>query len=539
MPDVASTLPQPYPEPSTPGPYPGPLTPEIYFTQTPIPTAIFIPTVTPPAILPWFTPTPTPLAEKAETARQFLSTQVGVPADQLRMEMEMSVLQPKTGEALWLGRFFDLETGRSALVVVDPSGRPGFLPDFSEIARAHLAQARGVPVEQVEVAGAQYALFPFSQQIAWRAQVFDSKSGEGTEMAFDLEGKPVDIQSLEQAETDTRLVKCGKLDEYLCGTLLPLPAEATRLVAIYLGEGSDPAIVTSRLDEAGLAYQQNGRSIQATLPKGVLFEIAFLDPVSRIDQVSVDHTASLESNLVFSFEETGGDLVLRMRTQKIYGCSNFQIDAQLDRSEMSRLLVTVQGVIHTHVCETALGPAEWETALGALDGEYELVFEYAGYQDHYRFTVTPDAIQVEALTNAFTWPKYTEWLRLPPGTVWFVAQACPGTALATAVPMERSAYHELVSEFYAAVETWNLEAYFPREGVYSNKDFIPPWPGWHRMKDGWIEIPLDENRFYLFRWPEIHYYTGIVESGLFTDLAQAYRLQEICIGMYTWNGEQS
>ncbi len=534
-PDLAS--PGPYPGPSTPQPYPGPSIPQANDTPTPIPTPVSVPTNTPPAVLSWPTPEPTPLAAVAETARRFVTAQAGVTADSLRLEMELRALRPSTGEELWIGRFIDISTGRSAWVQVDTAGQPAFLPDFSAVAREQLAQARNIPLEQVEVASAVYTTFPFSRQVAWLANLFDSQNGEWMRMAFDLDGRPVDIQALQQAESDARQGQCGKLYEDLYRSLLLLPPEATRLVEIYWLEGSDPAAVINWLEATGLAYQSKEISIQATLSKEAIYQVAALDPVSHIGPGYADQTVALDSNLLFSFEEAGGNLVLRMRTEKIYGCSNYPIDARLDHPGDSRWLITVRGILRRVMCETALGPAEWETTLGALDGEYELVFEYAGTQDRYRLTVTSRAVRVEVLANAFTWPRYSQWLRLPPGTVWFVAQACQGTALATPVPIERSVYREKLKEFFAAVESLGLEPLIPEEGIYSNRDFIPPWPAWHLVKGDRVEIPLDENRSSELHWPEIRYFKGSGEPGQFSGLIENYRSQSICIGVYPWTGE--
>jgi len=515
-------------------------TPEqLHFSPLPSPTPAdsIPPTPTPPQLREWPTPTPTPLPSQAERGRQFVAEREGIPAEQLHLHWESMILRPSTGEELWAGCLLDTISGHQYEVSVDASGRVAYVPDFSEQAVALLAEQEGIAAEQLIVANTASAIFPFSRQLVWCAKILDSKGKDIYGVNFDLDGNPVDVSAIEATEEAARQAQCPKLDASLCRTLLRKSSDDVQHVRVFLQEGADAGVVTQRIKEAGCEYEHEGQEVRARLSKKLIFELTTLDAVCQIISDWPSRTVPLDSNLVLAFEEAGGEVTLKMWTEKIYGCCNYQIDAQLSHVGPQQLEMVIRGLYQPEVCLEAMGPATREADLGRVDGVYELVFVYQDLQDRYRLTVSPASISLQLDEARFTWPKYETWLRLPPDAVWFVAQARTVDSEGTPVALERPTYQAQVDEFYAAVEGLDAELFVPPAGAYSNRQFVPPWPGWWHSKGDAVEIPIDDHSFYHFKWPDIRYYHYTGSAERLQELLQEYNSATVAIGSYTWEGE--
>ena len=483
----------------------------------------------------WPTPTPTPLPPQAERARQFVAEQEGIPADQLHLHWESTILRPSTGEELWAGRILDTASGHYYEVSVDASGHAAYLPDFSDQAVALIAEQEGIPAEELIVANTVNAIFQFSHQFVWRAKII--ANGDFYEVNFNLDGNPVDITAIERAEELARETQCPKLEIALCQTLLRSSSDDTQHVRIFLREEADPGIVVRRIGEAGYEYHRDGQVVYAQLPKYLILELTALDAVHQIISHWVARTVPLDSNLFFAFEEAGGQITLKVWTEKIYGCCNYEIDAELLHPNPREFEVMVKGIYRPAECLTTTGPATWEVNLGELDKVYDLVFIYEDLRSHHRLTISPESIVVKTEETEFTQPKYETWLRLPPDAIWFVAQARAVYPEGTSATVERSTYEADVERFFADLEKLSVEPFVPQEGIYSNRWFVPPWSGWWQSEGEYILIPIDEHSFYHFKWPDIRYYHYSGPAEPIRELIQGYSSAIVSIAGYTWEGE--
>jgi hypothetical protein len=389
--------------------------------RSPLPTALPLsplPTPTAPALRAWPTMTPTPLPVQAERARQFVVAQEGVPAEQLLLRDGSIALHPATGEELWIGTFNAHPSGRAYQVMVNAAGQASYPPDFSAQAIAAIAAETGIAADQLSVVSQYYITFPFTRKAIWLATIVDMKGGlikKG--IGIDLSGNPVDFAPLQTAEENARRAACPKLDAILCSFVLSAALEDMHDIQILLRQGADPGSVLALIESAGYAYRRDDFGMYyITLPKRLLLDLTALPAVASVMADYPAKTGPLDSNLLFGFQDAAGQVTLKVRTEKEYGCSNFTVDAELrllEQSDTKRHEVVVWGIYRPRGCQTAMGPATWEVYLGPLGGRYELGFVYEDLRDDYILLVTPDRIMVEAVTQQFTRPEVSVWGRQP------------------------------------------------------------------------------------------------------------------------------
>lgn len=457
-----------------------------------------------------------------------------MPASRLHLTMPSTVIHPSTGEELWVDRLLDVDSGRYCHVSVDESGQATHLPDWSERAVALIAEEEGISAEQLIVGNAIQVIYPFSHQLVWRAKLSERR-GYGTfAVDLDLCGYPVDIEAVQAAEQEAHRAQCPKLQDALCYALLHMSPDAVEDVEIATREGLDPKELVAHLDRAGYEARQGRPFVYARLPKSVILDLVALDMVAWIDRGPHDGTVPLDSNLSFAFEEMSGQITLKMRTMKEYGCSNFPIEAALSRPESRKLELVIEGVHWPIICKESQGPARLEVNLGYLNGVYELAFAYEGLRDRYQMGVSPERIALEPVETTFTWPEYDVWLRLPPDTVWFVTRARTVHAGGTPVVLDRSTYQAQVGAFFADVEKLGAVRFVPEEGVYSNRGFISPWPSWWGSRGGYTEIHRDDRSFHSLEWPEIRYYRYAGTNESIRELVEAHRSNTLGIVACTW-----
>jgi hypothetical protein len=504
---------------------------------SPTPTTGILPILTPPKLREWPTATPTPLPAQAQRARQFAADQQGIPPERLEISWEQTVRLATTGEELWAGRFLDIDSGHYDYVWVDLSGHAGNLPDFSEQVVARIAEQESIPVEQLVVGSTGYGAYPFTKQIIWMAEIYDSM-GEGIfDRVLDLEGNPADSGAIEAAERSAIERQCPRLEENLCRSFLSSSPEDLFYVWIDLDDKADLDVVAQKLEQAGYAYSQDDRRIRTRLPKWLILELTALEAVKHIAGDWPARTVPLNSNLSFTFDEADGQVNLRLSTEE-YGCYNFQIDAELVHSEPHRFEIAIEGIHQPELCQEMVGPATWEATLGPLAGTYEMTFSYEDLRDRYRLIVAPESITAEPSEAIFTWPKYAAWLRLPIDAVWFVVQARTVDSEGTPIALERSTYEKEVGDFFAALENRGAAFFVPEEGVYSNRSFVPPWPNWWQSDGGGVEIPIDERSSLGFfgSWPDIRYFRHPKPDELIA-FVRAFNSEGLLIAGHTWTGQ--
>jgi hypothetical protein len=97
-------------------------------------------------------------------------------------------------------------------------------------------------------------------------------------------------------------------------------------------------------------------------------------------------------------------IVLRLATPNEYPCMNYWIESELAVTD-SILRVEMTGRITIgEVCLTAIGPAQYKTALPITEGRYALVFARGGLTDRYTLTVTETAFEITTVEAHFTRP---------------------------------------------------------------------------------------------------------------------------------------
>jgi hypothetical protein len=259
--------------------------------------------------------------------------------------------------------------------------------------------------------------------------------------------------------------------------------------------------------------------------------------VPRGSSERTDSPVPLESNLFLSFEESGGDIALDIWTERIYGCYNYEVVADL-AVRGSAIKISIEGVYQPQFCQDALGPARQEVKLGQLDGAHNLVFIYQGLRDRYRLAVSSERITITPKRVGFTRPIYETWLRLPQDAIWIVAEASTLTAERTPTVPDRAVCTAEASRFFSGLEEMGAERFNPQEGIYSNSRFVAPWPGWSWDDRGYTYIPITDNSGYLFKWPDIRYYHYPGSATQLQGWVVNYQSQAVWITAYTWRGER-
>ena len=129
----------------------------------------------------------------------------------------------------------------------------------------------------------------------------------------------------------------------------------------------------------------------------------------KVDNPSNSEFQPLEGKIIFSLTEgyeyqdavSNPKIVLKMRTEKIYGCFNYSIVTRVLRLDKG-ISVVVSGVSISNVCLTALGPASYEEFLNLPEGEYSLIFSYWGITDRYGVKISNSSIEVVVKESNFT-----------------------------------------------------------------------------------------------------------------------------------------
>jgi hypothetical protein len=263
-------------------------------------------------------------------------------------------------------------------------------------------------------------------------------------------------------------------------------------------------------------------------------------PVPLLDE-RAPTIVPLDSELNFEFEEAEGQFTLKLRTQRIYAVHNNEINASLTRPDFRTLWIDVDGIVECIMCLETKGPARKDVDLGGLTGEYRLVFSYLAQNDSYRLDVTPEEVTLTpGKALSLTHAVHLSWRRLPAEAIWVVVHdrvAYLGDGVWK--PLNRSVYEEQAGQFFQELEALGAKQFIPDEGYYTNFLFIPPWETWHEPKpDGdWVTIPLAENRWYEFRWPDIRYYQYDGDWTQVKTLIDAYNARDITVWGYNWAGE--
>lgn len=251
--------------------------------------------------------------------------------------------------------------------------------------------------------------------------------------------------------------------------------------------------------------------------------------------------APLDGKLYLRLEETSGLIRLKLRTAMIYGVYNNEISAVLSSTQTGRLEIIINGIIHCTACQETVGPARRDIDLGAREGNYRLIFRYLDQSEAFGFSVSSSRITlVPEQQNLFVEPEYLEYQRLPRDAIWIIAHN-EGTydGQGNWQPLERSTYEQSSAQFFAELQD-QLHAlpFEPIEGHYTNYLFIPPWESWHKPKDGWTKIPLEEGGWYELRWPDIRYYHYGGDWQRIEALLETFKEKGLSLYGFSWSGDR-
>jgi hypothetical protein len=159
----------------------------------------------------------------------------------------------------------------------------------------------------------------------------------------------------------------------------------------------------------------------AVLPILVLASHLLLGGCGILDpDDSKGSTVALDGKVTFSIadgrmdylSEGPPEIVLDMATERIYGCSNYSIVADV-RTTADSAIVSLHHIYKPWICLTALGPAASRDRLALPIGVYSLCFEYRSDRDAYELVVTDSLISVHGPAGERSTPKHPLMWRVP------------------------------------------------------------------------------------------------------------------------------
>ncbi|MBI3961085.1 MAG: hypothetical protein HY328_19910 [Chloroflexi bacterium] len=518
-------------------------------TPTPTATSPMPPTSEPPAnIQNWPTATPTayPLAVQAAFDSLTGDDTLGIAV--LEFSARLLVDDPVTGDELTAVRLTDPSTATTYWLRATGDGDAALLPDFSDEALALLAQTEKVDVADLQFAYAFYIPFPFTRQILWLGQVSNTKNGTQYSIALDLAGEEVNQAVAAEAEAAVVLDYCGAIDVSLCVEILyAAEGDASNALLVVKEEG-DPEPIIAFLDDLQVLYEQDEESFYFRLENDTLRELAQLEEIETLQKNYPDEVRPLDSNLVIGLIEQSGALSLTLESQKAYPLLTYRVEATLERVEITQtqsitLLAQIDGIFAPASGQSSLSPATGALALGKLNGRYNLALTYtdpvrgADLLDTYLLIVSDGRAVIRPSATAFTWPKYTTWLRLPGNAIWFVVQARSVDGDGTAIAGDPDDFATKAAAFYDDIAGLRARDLSLAEGVYTNALFVPPWPTWQIPDGELVRIPVSDNHSYLFKWPAIRYFTYTGPLDAVAEVITEHCVDEVAIVGYTANGD--
>lgn len=235
----------------------------------------------------------------------------------------------------------------------------------------------------------------------------------------------------------------------------------------------------------------------------------------------------VDSNIVFQVSEGYGAVgdpyprsdavtiprvVLKLRTAKEYGCSNYEIEYEKTVSS-DRVHIQLLGTSIGPVCLTSTGPATARMFLDFSTGSYELILASGSDIATFHVTVTDSALSITPSAEAFARSEYAVYWRHPPKSL---AYYC-GTTVET-----RSMCDEFVDRLAAAVQIEEFS--FPPQGQ-------TPWAV---VSDGnYYNAPT---RFFRYSEESDFEAAGVVLETFAKEVIGAQ--QGITLSLWSWRNER-
>jgi hypothetical protein len=225
-------------------------------------------------------------------------------------------------------------------------------------------------------------------------------------------------------------------------------------------------------------------------------------------------TIRLTRGINFTLQEASGAFTLQMHTQEVFACNNHRLKAALERPAPEVWQITLLGVEPAGRCIPITGEAFGSLPLGELAPTGELRFVSAGEQQVFAFTLSEGELKITPTQGSVAMPLFPELSRLPPDTAWLVVFHPPIEGTRQSEPVDSTAYQALLDDLVVRLEELGAEIFLPPEGVYTNLNFLPPWPTLGRVNQTGIIIPVtdagDSLPYSLLNWAQVFYfrYTG-------------------------------
>lgn len=517
-------------------------------TLTPTATSPVPPTTEPPSgLLAWPTPTPTAYPAPVQAAIDLLIGDQVLGVTDPEPSVRLLVDDPITGEEVILVRLSDPATGTGYWLRSDSEGESALLPDWSESALAKVAEAEELAVADLEMAYAFYIPFPFTRQIVWAGQVAHS-TGTQYSITLDLDGEEVDQEAVSEAEAAAQTAYCGAIEPALCLEILNGEPGAASNVALELEDEADPEPISTFLEEDGVIFEVDESEFTFRMENDTLRELAQLEGIDSIRKVFPDELRPLDTNLIIGLVEASGSLSLTVESQKLYPLLTYGVQLSLEQIEVTRtqsitLVAQIEGIFAPSSGPDSQAPAQARVALGNLSGRYNLALTYIDPEqeldllDSYVLIVSDGRAVIRSGETAFSWAKYPTWLRLPSNALWFVVQARATDAAGVAFDPDPDEFAEKVDAFYADVAGLRARELQLAEGVYTTNLFIPPWPTWQIPDGEYVRVPVNESQSYLFRWPDIRYFTYSGTQSALEAVITEHCADEVAIVGYTAQGD--
>jgi hypothetical protein len=510
----------------------------------PVTESLAPPTNSPPAdLVAWPTPAPTPFPSAVQQALDFLADAEDLSAANLIPLINQVVNDPADDTAQFIAvQLLDEESRQFYWVLVSQENGAEFPADYSEETLELLAAEADLEVDDLQPVAADYRLYPFAEQLIWIGEAFTGE-GETLTLALDLAGEPVDLEEIEATEAEIRVIACEPIADELC-TALRLGGVNGAPVLITALTDDALASVTELLEEEEFEFEENARTVTAQIPAWLIMEIAALEDIGAIERDTSDLLLPLDSHLVLDLREVDGEFTLHLTSTKWYPRFEHRLEATgsqapLTATRATSTAVEIEGLAQVGLAPDGGGVATAEIPLGELFGIHNLTISYVddsgelALEDRYGIIVTGERVLIRSHEISFTWPIYNTWLRLPEDAIWFVAQS---RAADDAADLEE--YEEAVDLFYEVIEALGADPLALQEGVYTHQLFIPPWESWQEADGDLVQVSLNHEVAYLFKWPDIRYFTYSEDLDSILEIMQASCTEEIAITAYTAAGEK-
>ena len=128
-------------------------------------------------------------------------------------------------------------------------------------------------------------------------------------------------------------------------------------------------------------------------------------------------------------------------------------------------------------------------------------------------------------------------MRLPENAIWFVVHARSTDADGALIDTEPDDFAAKADAFYADLTSLRARELSLAEGIYTNDLFIPPWSTWQIPDGEFVQIPVSESQSYLFKLPDIRYFTYAGRLNTIEEVVVDHCVDEVAIVGYTANGD--